>query len=131
MSEIGEIRGCGSAAEAKWIREECERLLGADEVVECAAQLHDDVILFTDWRLLLVERDRLAGKKVEYTSIPYHAVVRFSVEAVGLLDLDAEVKIWTSSQDDPIRMQFSRAVNVYDFQAMLAKKIAGRPLRSH
>jgi hypothetical protein len=130
MSEIGEIVGCGSTAEAQWIREECERLLGADEVVECAARLHDNVILFTDWRLLLVVKDRLGSKKVEYTSIPYRAVVRFTVEAVGMLDLDAEVRIWTSSQDDPIRLQFSRAVNVYDFQVKLAKRVAGHHLRT-
>jgi hypothetical protein len=128
MTEIGEVRGCASAADARWIQEECERLLGSDEVVECAAQVRGDIILFTDWRLLLVEKDRLGGKKVEYTSIPYHAVVRFSVEAVGMLDLDAEVKIWTSSRDDPIRMQFTRAVNVYDFQVMLARRVAQHPL---
>jgi hypothetical protein len=131
MTEIGEIRGCGSVAEARWIQEECERLLGPDEVVECAAQLHGDLILFTDWRLLLIEKDRLGGKKVEYTSIPYHAVVRFSVEAVGMLDLDAEMRIWTSSRDDPIRLQFARAVNVYDFQIKLAKRVAAHPLRTH
>ena len=123
MSEIGKIRGCMSEADAMHIRQECERLLGEDEAVECAAKLHGDLILFTNWRLLLVERDRLRGKEVEYVSIPYHAVVRFSVEAAGALDLDAEVKIWTSSRDDPIRIQFSREVNVYDFQIKLARRV--------
>lgn len=123
MNEIGKIRGCMSEADAMHVRQECERLLGDDEVVECAAKLHGDLILFTNWRLLLVERDRLRGKEVEYVSVPYHAVVRFSVEAAGALDLDAEVKIWTSSRDDPIRIQFSREVNVYDFQIKLARRV--------
>jgi hypothetical protein len=123
MSEIGKIRGCMSEADAMRVRQECERLLGDDELVDCAALMHGDLMLFTNWRLLLVERDRLHGKEVEYTSIPYHAVVRFSVEAAGALDFDAEVKIWTSSRDDPIRLQFSREVNVYDFQVKLAQRV--------
>lgn len=127
MKEIGEIRGCGSEADARWIQQEAARLLGDDEVVECASQLQQDVMLFTDWRLLLILRDRLGGKKVEYVTIPYHAIVRFSVEAVGLLDLDAEAKIWTSTHEDPLRLQFHRSVNVYDFQIKLARCMA----RSH
>ena len=123
MSELGKIQGCKSEADARWIKEECDRLLGEDEVVECVAKLRGDLILFTDWRLLLVERDRLRGKEVEYLSLPYHAVVRFSVESVGALDFDAELKIWTSSRDDPIRMQFSREVSVYDFQVRLARRV--------
>jgi hypothetical protein len=124
MKEIGEIRGCGSEADARWIQQEAERLLGEDELVECASLLHEDVLLFTNWRLLLILRERLGGKKVEYLTVPYYAIVRFSVEAVGLLDLDAEVKIWTSTHNDPVRLQFHRGVNVYDFQVRLARMVA-------
>ena len=123
MVDVGKIQGCTSEADARWIQQECDRLLGEDEVVECASRLHGDLILFTDWRLLLVERDRMRGKKVEYVSIPYHSIVRFSVDSVGALDLDAEVNIWTSCHDDPIRMQFSRVVNVYEFQVKLARRV--------
>lgn len=123
MNEIGKIEGCTSEADARWVKEECDRLLGDDEVVECAAKLHGDLILFTNWRLLLVERDRMRGKEVDYVSIPYYAVARFTVEAVGALDLDAEVKIWTSTRDDPVRMQFSREVDVYEFQVRLARRV--------
>ncbi len=124
MNQFERIRGCLSEADARWIREECEHLLGEDEVVDCVSRLDDDIILFTEWRLLIVDKDRLRGKKVEYVSLPYHAIVRFSVEAVGTLDLDAEMRIWTAGAMDPIRMQFARAVNVYGFQAKLAQMVA-------
>lgn len=127
MKEIGEIRGCGSEADARWIQQEAGHLLGDDEIVECASVLQKDVMLFTNWRLLLILRDHFSGKKVEYLTIPYHAIVRVSVEAVGLLDLDAAVKIWTSTHEDPLRLQFHRDVNVYDFQVKLARCMA----RSH
>lgn len=102
-------------------------MLGDDEDVDCVSRLDDDIILFTEWRLLLVDKDRLRGKKVEYVSIPYQAVTRFSVEAVGTLDLDAEMRIWTAGSADPVRLQFNRAVNVYGFQVKLAEMVA----RSH
>jgi hypothetical protein len=35
--------------------------------------------------------------------------------------LDAELKIWVSSEQDPsIRKQFSKSVNVYEVQRLLA-----------
>jgi hypothetical protein len=123
MSQLGEIRGCDTEADIRRIRQECERLLDSDEEVGCVFQLTTDLVLLTEWRLLIVDKQALSGKKIEYISIPYPAIARFSVEAAGSLDLDAELRIWTSTGEDPLRMQFDRSVNVYTFQAKLARKV--------
>jgi hypothetical protein len=43
------------------------------------------------------------------------------VETAGTFDLDAELKIWISSEVHPsIKKQFNKPVNVYEVQQLLA-----------
>lgn len=65
----------------------------------------------------------LLVKKVEYLSIPYKSIVRFSVETAGTFDLDAELKIWLSGQDLPIEKTFNKSTNIYDVQRTLAEYV--------
>jgi hypothetical protein len=75
---------------------EYARLLGQDEQVYAAYLLIRDTILFTDRRLILVDKQGITGKKTEYHSVPYRSITHFSVETAGTFDLDAELKIWIS-----------------------------------
>lgn len=59
------------------------RLLGQGERVHAAYLLIRDTILFTDRRLLLVDKQGITGKKVEYHSIPYRSITHFAVETAG------------------------------------------------
>jgi hypothetical protein len=53
--------------------------------------------------------------------VPYKSISRFSIESAGTFDLDAELKIWISSEQNPsIRKNFNRTVNVYEVQKVLA-----------
>jgi len=63
-------------------------------------------------------------EKVEYTSIPYHHIHRFSVETAGHFDMDAELKIWVAGNGEPIKKEFRKGVDIYEVQAMLAQHIA-------
>jgi hypothetical protein len=60
--------------------------------------------------LILVEK-QLVGTKVDYLSIPYFNIKKFSKESAGILDLDAELKIWLKSEDLPIIKQFGKSGN--------------------
>ena len=74
-----------------------------------AFSLVRDLIVFTEYRLVLVDKQGLTGKKVSYRSIPYRSVSRFSVETSGHFDLDAELKIWISSSEAPTEtLQFKK-----------------------
>lgn len=100
-------------------------VLGEDERVDLAYKLIRDQIILTNIRLILIDKQGVTGKKVEYRSIPYKSVTNFSIETAGHLDLDAEMKIWISGMADPIKKQFSKGANIYKLQAHLAMKIAG------
>jgi len=125
-SAVGLISGLlGNAAEidtAK-IQTEFAQVLASGEKVEKAYQLIRDMFVFTDKRLIFVNRQGLTGSKVEYQSIPYRSITRFSIETAGTFDLDAELKIWLTGNPTPIELQFNKKLNIYTVQAVLASYV--------
>ena len=75
------------------------------ERIEKAYQLLRDLFVFTNKRLILVDKQGLTGSKVEYRSLPYGSITHFSVEASGHFDLDAELKVWISGSPIPIQQR--------------------------
>jgi hypothetical protein len=71
-----------------------------------------DFFVFTNKRLVLVDKQGLTGKKVEYHSIPYKSITHFSVETAGRFDRDAEMKIWISGIREPIEREFKKGTDV-------------------
>ncbi|MET8441993.1 PH domain-containing protein [Streptomyces sp. NPDC004491] len=101
------------------------RLLRQGEQVHAAYLLIRDTILFTDRRLVLVDKQGITGKKVEYHSVPYRSITHFAVETAGTFDLDAELKIWVSGSATPIQKTFTKGVDIYEVQAVLTQYVAG------
>ncbi|MFD7548262.1 MULTISPECIES: PH domain-containing protein [unclassified Streptomyces] len=100
------------------------KLLGHGEQVHAAYQLVRDSILFTDRRLILVDKQGITGKKTEYHSIPYRSITHFAVETAGTFDLDAELKLWVSGNSVPIQKTFTKGVDIYEVQAILTQFVA-------
>jgi hypothetical protein len=74
--------------------------------------------------LILVDKQGITGSKTEYYSVSYRSITRFSVETSGHFDLDAELKIWISSETTPsISKKFNKSVDIYDVQKVLAKHV--------
>jgi hypothetical protein len=102
------------------------KLLIEGEEIELGFKLIRDVFIFTNKRLLLIEKQGITGSKIEYKSITYKSITRFSIETAGTFDLEAELKIWVSSETTPsIVKQFNKSVNVYDVQLVLASHVLG------
>lgn len=120
MGLISGLMGNASEADPKKMQEEFAQVLLPDEEVQRAYQLIRDSFLFTNRRLILVDKQGVTGSKVEYHSLPYKSITHFSVETAGSFDLDAELKIWISGNPVPIQKQFNRKLNVYDVQRVLA-----------
>lgn len=95
------------------------------ETVEKAYKLVRDMFIFTNKRLILVDKQGVTGKKIEYHSIPYKNITHFSIETAGNFDLDAELKIWISGTQMPIEKQFNKSLNIYELQSVLAEYVLG------
>ncbi|MEO8532266.1 MAG: PH domain-containing protein [Flavobacterium sp.] len=102
------------------------QLLTDSEEIEMGFKLIRDTFIFTNKRLILVDKQGITGSKTEYRSIAYKSISRFSIETAGTFDLDAELKIWVASELQPsIVKQFNKSVNVYEVQKVLAHHVLG------
>ncbi|TKI02173.1 PH domain-containing protein, partial [Bacillus wiedmannii] len=106
MGLFSGILGNASNASTESVERDLEKIMLDDEKVEHAYKLIRDLIVFTNRRLILVDKQGISGKKTEYHSIPYKSITQFSIETAGHFDLDAELKIWVSSLSTPITKEF-------------------------
>jgi hypothetical protein len=123
MGLLDGMMGNASKIDAAKIQDEFERILAPHERVEHAYQLIRDYFVFTDKRLVVVNKQGITGSKVEYHSIPYKSITNFSIETGGTFDLDAELKIWISGSALPIQKQFNKKLSIYEVQAVLASYV--------
>ncbi|MBC7439386.1 MAG: PH domain-containing protein [Flavobacterium sp.] len=110
MGLFNAILGNASEVNIQDVVKEFEPILIDAENIEKAYKLIKDMFIFTNKRLILVEK-QLVGTKVEYMSIPYTNIIKFSKESAGILDLDAELKIWVKDLELPIKKQFGKGGN--------------------
>ena len=82
-----------------------------------------DMFIFTDHRLIILDKQGLTGSKVTYHSIPYRNITQFSVETVGSFDADSELKIWVSGGGMPITKEFKKGTDVVGIQKYLAYRV--------
>ncbi len=123
MSFLSGLMGNASEMNRADAQTEFAGLLSKTETIEKAYRLIRDMFLFTNKRLILVDKQGLTGKKVEYHSIPYKSITHFSIETAGHFDLEAELKIWISGSPEPLQVQFNKSLNVYEIQTVLAEYV--------
>ena len=125
MGLLSGLLGNAAEADVADVEKHLERVLGDDERIERAFQLVRDLIIFTNRRLMFVDRQGMTGKKTTYHSIPYRAITNFAVETAGHFDLEAELKVWISGQPAPVQKTFARGNTIFEVQKALAT-YAGR-----
>lgn len=123
MGFLDSLMGNASEVDPAKLQAEMGQILASGEQVERAYQLFRDSFVFTNKRLILVDKQGLTGKKVEYHSYPYRSITHFSIETAGHFDLDAELKIWITGNPTPIQKQFTSKLNIYQLQSVLASYV--------
>lgn len=126
MGLFSSLLGNAGAVEKEKLAKDYGPLLTEGENIEIGFKLIRDTFIFTDKRLILVDKQGVTGRKTEYFSVSYKSITRFSIETAGTFDLEAELRIWISSDVKPsIEKKFNKSVNVYDVQRVLAKFVLG------
>lgn len=124
MSLLNKIMGNAGSISKEQLDEKYGRLLTEAEEIELGFSLLRDIFMFTNKRLILIDVQGLTGKKQEYLSLPYRQISRFSLETAGTFDLDAELKIWISSENVPsVSKKFNKSIDIYAVQRYLAEKV--------
>ncbi len=123
---MGLFSGTGKdagAAETKKFHSDYGQLLADGEIIETGFVVFRDTFLFTNKRLIVVDIQGLSGRQIEYLSIPYGKITRFSVQTGESFGRDAELKLWTGSETVPLEKKFNKDVNVYEVQKVLASHV--------
>lgn len=123
MGFLDGLRDTASELDTSSIQQEFAQILASDEQIQQAYQLIRDLFVFTNKRLILVDKQGITGNRVEYHSLPYKSITHFSVNSAGHFDLEAELSIWISGSPTPIQKQFNRKINIYEVQKVLAQHL--------
>lgn len=121
MGLLDSLLGNASESDAQSLQQELTRVLGASEQVQKAYAIFRDKLIFTNKRLILLDKQGVTGKKVEYLSIPYRSIERFSMESTGHFDLESELKIWVRGQVEPLGFTFRNDSSIYDVYRALGE----------
>jgi hypothetical protein len=124
MGLLNKLLGNSSQVSVEELNKKYHKLICDGETIELGFKLIRDTFIFTTKRLILIDVQGLTGSKVEYKSLPYKSISRFSLETSGTFDLDAELKIWISSENEPsVSKKFNKSIDVYEVQKYLASKL--------
>lgn len=122
MGLFSSLLGNAGSIETTVLQKDYGKLLIPSETIEAGFKLLRDTFIFTNKRLILIDVQGLTGRKMEYFSVSYRSISRFSVETAGSFDLDAELKIWISGEQNPsISKRFNKSVDIYEVQKILAQ----------
>ncbi len=121
MGILSGLMGNASEVDAQALEQLLGEVVVPGETIEKAFQMVRDTFVFTNKRLILVDRQGMSGKKTEFMSIPYSKLTMFSMETAGTFDMDSELKIWVGSNPSPIAKQFKRGTNIKELYALLSR----------
>jgi hypothetical protein len=122
MGILDGLLGHGSDLSPAEVNEQLAGILTPGETVQVAFRIIRDLIVFTDRRLILVDKQGITGRKVGYMTVPYRAITCFSVETAGSFDLDSELKIWVSGRE-PIQKTLKRGADILGIQQAIAASL--------
>lgn len=118
----GVAKNTGSM-ETRKFSSEYAQLLVDGEIIEAGFVVLRDTFLFTNKRLIVVDIQGISGQQIEYLSIPYKNITKFSVQTGGSFDLNAELKLWIGSDTIPLEKKFNKDQSIYDVQKVLASHV--------
>ena len=98
-------------------------LLATSENFQIGFVLIRDLFIFTNMRLILIDKQGFSGKKMEIMSIPYTKISRFSIENAGTFDMDSELKMWIQGESLPISKSFRKDINIREIYRILSDYI--------
>lgn len=123
MGFFSNLTGNASELNAEELEADFADVIFDEETIETAFKIFRDKWVFTNRRLIILDVQGLTGKKKEYHSIPYKSITQFLVETAGNFDADSEIKIWISSQSEPLSYELKSGVDVVGLQKILAKNV--------
>lgn len=77
-----------------------------------------DIAAFTNKRLIVRDAQGITGKKIEIYSLPWKSVILWSSENAGVLDINAEIELWTHAGH--LKINLKRDVDIRRIDHLIA-----------
>lgn len=122
MGILDALMGNASEADAAEVNAELSEVLADNEQVVHAYKMVRDLYVFTNKRMIAIDKQGVTGKKVDYLSIPYKSITQFNVQTAGNFDTDCELKIWVSGQSKSLDIEIKSKLAA-DVQKTLANML--------
>jgi hypothetical protein len=119
MGLLSNLLGNASGIDIVKVQHELAPVLVPGEVIGKGFKVFRDMFIFTDHRLIMIDKQGITGSKICYHSILYRSITQFSVETAGSFDADSELKIWVSGGGLPISKEFKKGTDVVGIQKYL------------
>ena len=100
-----------------------DRLLPG-ELLHEAFRASSSTILFTDRRIMTIQRQVLLAERHETTSFPYGALRQFSVLEGEPGESRTEIRIWIGPDPNPLHLRANAGADLGPLQQLLASKLA-------
>ena len=107
-------------------RSEAPRLtshLSAGESVQAAYVSPTGAVLFTDRRILIVQREYLLEEKIDTISYPYRAVRHFSIQEGEGGSGRSAVRIWLGDEPQPLHLRANPGTDLGALQLLLVDQL--------
>ncbi len=121
MGLLSGLMGNASEVDNDDLEELLANTLIDGETVQKAYKVIRDMFIFTNKRLIIIDKQGVTGSKVEMLSIAYSKITKFSKESAGHFDLDAELKIWVGSDPTPISKDFKAGDNINEVYRIISQ----------
>jgi len=122
MGLLDAMLGNASEVDTAKVTEELTPVLADNESVSQAYKMVRDLYVFTNKRLIFIDKQGVTGKKIDYRSIPYKSITNFNVQTAGRFDTDCELSIWISGRENPIKVEIAAKLST-QVQKSLANNV--------
>ena len=102
------ILGNAQSIDKSVLQSQLDFILLPDEQIVSGYVVIRDTIIFTDKRMILVDKQGLNGKKQDYLTIPYKSITMVAMENAGTFDTNEELKIWVRGNSIPFKYNFAK-----------------------
>ncbi|AQL55839.1 PH domain-containing protein [Abyssicoccus albus] len=123
MGLFNQLMGNSSEQNPEDVQAEFDEYLLDDEIVEKSYILLRDLFVFTNKRILVIDKQGFSGKKIEFITIPYKNIRAFSVENAGTFDVEAELKLYVAGMPAPLLKTFDKNTDIKGLQQTISKHL--------
>lgn len=104
------------------VPDQIQEVLVEGEIAEAAYKTIRDTAVITNKRIIIADKQRLGGRKIEIYTIPFKSILLYSTEnAKGLLDVNSELQIWT--EVGSFKLNLRRGIDIRKIDRLIGEHI--------